>query len=97
MSPAESFEACPSPAARGRGAGGLEGVDPPGDRADATQSNQVWVMDFVRDQLATGRMRLTSDGAHAIRLYFRFPLSFAHGRGHAGGPWYHRHHQTIRT
>ena len=25
------------------------------DRADATQSNQVWAMDFVHDQLATGR------------------------------------------
>lgn len=25
------------------------------DRADATHSNQVWAMDFVHDQLATGR------------------------------------------
>lgn len=25
------------------------------DRADATQNNQVWAMDFVHDQLATGR------------------------------------------
>lgn len=25
------------------------------DRADATRSNQVWAMDFVHDQLATGR------------------------------------------
>ncbi len=25
------------------------------DRTDATQSNQVWAMDFVHDQLATGR------------------------------------------
>ena len=25
------------------------------DRTDATHSNQVWAMDFVHDQLATGR------------------------------------------
>ena len=32
------------------------------DRTDATQGNQVWAMDFVHDQLATGRkIRVLSD------------------------------------
>ncbi len=59
MSPAESFEACPSPAARGRGAGGLEGVDPPGScRCDAEQPG-------LGDGL---RSRPTGDGTHAPDL-----------------------------